>query len=715
VSGDLHSPSWYRVAGLRPRLKTHAEVHRHHYRGQLWYVLQDRASRRLYRFNPSAWQVIGLLDGVRTVQEAWDLAVHRLGDDAPTQDETIRLLGQLHGADLLQSEIAPDVDELLRRYTRQQSGKWWRNVRNPMSVKLPLIDPDRALKRTLPFYRWIFSFGGLVTWLALVGGAGVAAASHWNELTGNIADRILAPGNLLGMLLIFPFVKVVHEFGHACAVRARGGEVHEMGVMFLVFLPVPYVDASASSAFRSKWQRFVVGGAGMMAELALASFAMYLWLAVEPGIVRAICFNVMLIAGISTVLFNGNPLLRYDGYYMFADLVEIPNLGPRGGRFVAYLVQRYGFGVRELQAPEATPGERRWFVAYTVLSFVYRQFVTFGIILFVATQYFVVGVLLAIWAAVSAVVYPVVKGLVHVARGRTLRRQRHRAWAVTGSAILVVLVLLFAVPFPVWTRTEGVLWVPEQSVVRAATEGFVLSVDATPGAQVAGGTPLIRLEDPLLGPQERILAARLDELDSKLRDMQVEDRVQAQIVEQEIDYTRKELTRVRERLQGLVVAAPSAGRFVVPNLADLPARFVRKGEQLGFVAPPDRRLVRVVVDQDDVDLVRTHTRGIEVRLAEKVSDIFDATILREVPAASGELPSLALSERGGGRIALDPRQTDKPVALNPVFHFELTMPADGAELHIGGRVHVRFDHGATPLGQQAWRALRRLFLRRFTV
>jgi len=152
MSSELYSPSWYRVAALKPRLKTHAEVHRHHYRGQLWYVLQDRASRRMYRFNPAAWQLIGLLDGERTVQEAWDLACHRLGDDAPTQEESIRLLGQLHGSDLLQSDLPPDVDELLRRYGKQQKGKWWRNFKNTMSIKLPLVDPDRILRDTRSLY-----------------------------------------------------------------------------------------------------------------------------------------------------------------------------------------------------------------------------------------------------------------------------------------------------------------------------------------------------------------------------------------------------------------------------------------------------------------------------------------------------------------------------------------------------------------------------------
>jgi putative peptide zinc metalloprotease protein len=715
MSSELHSPSWYRVAALKPRLKTHAEVHRHHYRGQLWYVLQDRASRRMYRFNPAAWQLIGLLDGERTVQEAWDLACHRLGDDAPTQDESIRLLGQLHGADLLQSDLPPDVDELLRRYGKQQKGKWWRNFKNPMSIKLPLLDPDRILRATYAFYAPLFSRWGFFLWLLIVGTACVAAAFAWHDLTENLSDRVLAPSNLLTMFLLFPLVKTVHEFGHACAVRAKGGEVHEMGVMFLVFLPVPYVDASASSAFRSKWERFVVGGAGMMAELVLAAIAMLVWLNVEPGLVRAMAFNVMLIAGISTVLFNGNPLLRYDGYYMLADLIEIPNLGPRGNKYLTYLIDRYAFGVRELQAPDATVGEKRWFVCYTIAATIYRLFITFAIILFIAGQYFVIGVILAIWAGFSSVVLPIGKGIVHLISGKSLRRKRERAWAIAGATTVVVLGVVFLMPFPVWTRTEGVLWVPEQSVVRAGADGFVTRIVSTPGTRVAAGVKLIEIEDPLLVHQERLLVARLEELDFKMRALQIDARVQAGMTRDEIAYTEKELKRVRERLAGLTVTAPSEGRFVVANPTDMPLRFVRRGEQLGFVAPPAERIVRVVVRQDDVDYVRNRTESIEVKLTERVAETLPATVIREVPAASNELPSLALSDRGGGAIPLDPRKTDRPVALEPVFHFELHLPPNPDDLHIGGRVFVRFDHGTEPIATQTYRSVRRLFLKRFSV
>ena len=192
--------------------------------------------------------------------------------------------------------------------------------------------------------------------------------------------------------ITFPFVKALHELGHGFAVKRWGGEVHEMGIMFLVFMPVPYVDASAASAFQSKYQRMVVGSAGMLVEVFIAALAMFVWLNVEPGMIRAVAFNVMLIAGVSTVLFNGNPLLRFDGYYVLMDWLEIPNLGSRANQYIGYLIQRYPFGIRNAQSPVSARGERGWFVFYSIASFCYRMFIFATIIWFVAGEFFVVGV-----------------------------------------------------------------------------------------------------------------------------------------------------------------------------------------------------------------------------------------------------------------------------------------------------------------------------------
>jgi putative peptide zinc metalloprotease protein len=207
------------------------------------------------------------------------------------------------------------------------------NLKSPMSLRIPLVDPDAFLTRTVGYFRPLFGTSGLLLWLALVLPAVVLAGEHWAELTGNIADRVFATENLLLLSLCYPLVKIVHELGHGYAAKLNGREVREMGVMFLLFYPVPYVDASAANALRDKKQRALIGAAGMVSELAVAALATYAWVLLEPGLARAIAFNVMLIAGVSTLLVNGNPLLRFDGYYILADLIEVPNLGARANKY----------------------------------------------------------------------------------------------------------------------------------------------------------------------------------------------------------------------------------------------------------------------------------------------------------------------------------------------------------------------------------------------
>ena len=331
---DLHSPSWYRIAELRPRLRSHVRIHRHHYRGELWYVLEDRVSRKMHRVNPAGHYVIGLMNGYRSVNEIWESAVSKFGDDAPTQEEVIRLLGQLHSAEILQSEVTPDIAELLRRSRKGRRKTWVQNLLSPMAIRIPLFDPDRWLERWMPWFRPLFGVTGAVVWCVVVGMAAFSAAAHWPELTQDLSDRVLAPQNLVLLWLTFPVIKLFHEFGHACATKAWGGEVHEMGLMLLVLMPVPYVDASAATAFRETHRRAIVGAAGMIVEVFIASLALFLWLEVEPGITRAVLYNIMLIAGVSTVMFNGNPLLRYDGYYILSDVTQIPNLRARAQQYL---------------------------------------------------------------------------------------------------------------------------------------------------------------------------------------------------------------------------------------------------------------------------------------------------------------------------------------------------------------------------------------------
>ena len=710
---DLHSPSWYRIADLRPRLRSHVRIHRHHYRGELWYVLEDRISRRMHRFNPTAHYVIGLMNGHRSVNEIWESAISKFADDAPTQEEVIRLLGQLHSAEVLQSEVTPDIAELLRRATKSKRKTWFQNLLSPLAIRIPLFDPDRWLERWLPWFRPYFGVTGAIIWCAVVGSALFTAAAHWQELSQDLGDRVLAPQNLVLLWLTFPVLKLFHEFGHACATKAWGGEVHEMGIMLLVLMPVPYVDASSASAFRETHRRAIVGAAGMVVELFIASLALFLWLEVEPGITRAVLYNIMLIAGVSTVIFNGNPLLRYDGYYILSDITQIPNLRVRAQQYLGYLLETRLFGLK-LPPVEAGIKERYLFVFFAVASFLYRTFVMIAIAIFIASTYMIVGVLLALWAVVTAVVFPIVKAIYYLLRHPRLRRHRVRALVASGAIALLAVVLLCFAPLPLWTRAEGVIWVPDDAQVRAGADGFIREIVAVPGSSVREGSLLIVADDPTLRPKMRVLEAQLRLLEVRAQAERTVDRPRWQRTHDEIMATTAELEQSRTLVRELNMLSPTDGTFVLPSAQDLPERFVRKGQQIGYVVPAAVVTARVLVSQDQVDLVRTRTERVEVKLAGRVYDTFEASIRRESPAATNKLANLAMSSIGGGQVVVDPHESKEPKALNTWFEFELELPATQAFV-LGEHVYVRFEHGSEALAWRLYRSVRQLFMKRFSV
>ena len=448
--------SWHRISSLKPRLRRHLAVHRHRYRGASWYVVEDKSSGRVHRFTPAAYLFVGQMSGQRTVHDIWSYVVEQLGDDAPTQGEILRLLSQLNAMDLLQTDITPNPVEMTERLGRHTRARLRGRVGNPLAIKLPLWDPDRFLSSSEPIVRSAFSKAGAAVWIAVVFAALVLVAMHWNDLTNNISDRIFAAESLLLTALIFPVLKLFHELGHGYATKTADGEVHELGLMLLVFVPVPYVDASAAIVFKSKWRRALVGAAGMLTELFLAGLATVVWVAVEPGLVRSIAFEVMLIAGVSTVLFNANPLLRFDGYYILCDLAEMPNLGIRSSRYWGWLVERYLFGNAD-HPPAVVPGERVWLFAYAPLAFAYRMFMLFGIALFVASSFFVVGVLIAIWGIAVGIGLPIGKALRFVLTSPRIAGHRARAALITFGGIAAIGSALELIPAPLHSISESVV------------------------------------------------------------------------------------------------------------------------------------------------------------------------------------------------------------------------------------------------------------------
>lgn len=714
MGDDPFSPLWYRVSSLRPRLAPGTRISRHRYRGESWYVLQDPVTGRVHRFTPPTYWLLAAMDGRRTLDEIWRAAAERLGDAAPTQDELIQLLGQLHAVDAVHCDISPDVLEASERGAAFARRRWLSRLGSPLFMRFPLWDPDRFLERLLPRLRWASGWPLAAAWFMLVGSALVLAGMHWEELTANLSDRVLSAGNLLALWLVFPAVKLLHELGHAVATKARGGEVHEIGVMLLVFTPIPYVDSTAANAFRSKLDRALVGAAGMLVETALAAVAMFVWASVEPGWIRAMSFNVMLIAGVSTVVFNLNPLLRFDGYYILSDVIEIPNLAARSKRFLTEWIDRRLFGATIAQPLRLAPGEAPWLALYQPLSSLYRLTVMLSIALFLATRFFFIGVALAIWALLQGVAWPLAKGLWHVLGAPGLQQHRRRAVTVTVGAVALLGALLFAVPAPNRVMTEGVVWPPDDAQIRAQSNGFIERLNVTAGQAVAAGAELLRVGEPALDAQLLAQAARLDQALAELNNVLFSDRTRAELARQAVDAERAALDRLLSEFERQSVIARSEGVVHIVRAVDLPGRYVRNGDLLGFISRGDNRTIRIVLPQEDVERVRGRVRAVAVRLAPESSRVVDARFVREVPAGRDELPSRALAIEGGGPFEVDPRERDGRRTLNRVFQFDVEL-AEPAAAPMGARAYVRIDLPAEPLGQQAYRRLRQLLLARLDV
>lgn len=707
------SQDWYRVGPLRPRLRSHVEIHRQRFRGGTWFIVQDLHSGKYFRLSPAANLMASLMDGRRSLQFLWETACTQYPDDPPTQTEVIRLLSQLHHADLVAGDMPPDIAELGRRHHDQTRKSLISRLRNPLALRFPLFDPDRFLGASMWMMRWLFTIWGFSLWLGLIIAGVTLVAMHWGELTGGLTDRILSAQNVALIALAYPLIKAVHELGHAYATKVWGGEVHEIGVMFLVFIPVPYVDASSSAAFPEKRRRIVVGGAGIMVEMALAAIAMIVWINVEPGLVRAFAFNIMLIGGISTLLFNGNPLLRFDGYFVLADVLEIPNLGQRSNKYFWYLVQRYLLGISEATNPVTARGERAWFLFYSVAAFLYRVSVSIAISLFVAQKFFVIGTILAIWAISNVLVFPIFKGLKFLFTGASLRLRRGRALILSTIIVAVVMVLLFAVPVPNRTLALGVVWLDEGEVLRATTQGFVTDAPIE-SRSVAANAVILRMSDPDLAAKTRLARARLKEIRLRLQGVTGADAVQANLLREQVRHLEGRLALFENRSAALVVRAAFAGRALVPNAADLPGRYIEKGAVLGYLMKDEDLRLRVAVPQDMAELVRDSV-GVQIRMQRALATAVPGRIVGAAPESQPILPSPALSSEAGGPFATDPSDPSGKRSVQSLFVFDVSPTAPVAPAMVGERAVVRFDLGATPLGFRIGRSLRQLFLARFNV
>ncbi len=709
---SLYSPHWYRAEALTPRLKSHCAIGRQVHRGQVWHVVSNRASGEFFRVTPTAYAVIGLMDGRRTVERIWREAAVALGDDLPTQDDVIQLLSRLHQADLLHSGAAPDMAELAERRDKRARQKLLQSVKNPFAVRVPLVDPDRFLTRWKPLGDLMFTPVAALLYLALIGYAGALALIEWPALSADFASSLAAVETVLLIALVYPAVKAVHELGHGFAVKRWDGEVREMGVMMLFFVPVPYVDASAATAWPDKWPRVLVSAMGVLAELGIAALALIVWASVEPGFVRSLAFAAMTTAGVSTLLFNGNPLLRFDGYYALSDAVEIPNLSKRGNDFVGHLIKRYAFGMARERFPALAPGEAVWLPSYAVAAFLYRIVIAISISILISGWFFELGVLIALFTLGQMLLWPGAKALWRVLFSEAFMKVRKRAVSTTVAGIVAALAAVAFAPLPYSYRADAVVWLGEEAKAVVGESGFVAEAFVAPGEPVVAGAPIWRLESPRLSAQRASAAAQLSGLRASLEADRAFNQAAAQRAREQIAEAEARLARFDARIAALTVRAPSAGAFEPVDRRDPVGRHLQKGAPVGYLIDPERPVtLRLAAPEEAVDLIRERGRALAARFAHLPGRTFAAEIAREAPTVGSAPPHPALTTVGRGRLTPDPTSHDVPRVLERFGLLDVAVLDPPPNRMVGAAATVRVDLGWASLGAQIWRPARQLVLK----
>lgn len=707
VNGTLFSSQWHRVARLRPRLRATVTVERHVHRGEKWYQLADGATGRRHRLNEAAYRYAGRLDGNLTAGELWDALATESGDAILTQDEAIRVMGQLSNAGLIQSEMTPDVERLFRQQREHTRRRRWMDV-NPLAVRVRLFDPTRLLTVFDHWLTTLFSVPALLLWLVVVLPAVAIALHQWRELTAFATAHADIPRYWLIAWFAYPLIKAVHELAHALALRRWGGDVRDVGFTLFVLVPAPYVDASAAAGFAKRSQRAVVSAVGIMVELFIAALALFVWLNVQPGWVHDIAFVVTVIAAVSTVLFNGNPLLRFDGYHLLCDAFDLPNLDSRSRAWWRGWIQRALFRVPAPGLPVA-PGEAKWLFAYAPLAWLYRLYLGVQIALWVGVKSVLLGIVVAAALLAMMIIMPLralLRGLLQSAPGAQRQRALRIAWVLGVAAS----VLLLFVPLPYGALAPAVVWLPEQAEVRAQTDGMVRELKVRDGEAVQPGQVLALLDDPELAAKQAEATNRLSALRAQYFNALRFDRVQTQQFTQALAHAENELAHVDARIAQLQVRSEVAGRMVLAREQDVPGMYLKRGQMLGHVFAPDAVVVRAVVAEGDATLVQSRARAAAVWLEAEPRQRFTGAVRREVPAAAFKLPGAALSERNGGPVVTDPADSEHLRTLQPIFTVDVALAAQSLE-RIGGRAWVRFDFGAEPLAFQWGRAAGQLLLK----
>ncbi|MCO6435855.1 MAG: HlyD family efflux transporter periplasmic adaptor subunit [Phycisphaerae bacterium] len=690
------------LAQVRVGLREDLDVSRHLFRGKPSYIVRDPVTFQCQQFDPGDYHILTAIDHSRTLGETFDDLVVRGRARRDDEDRFFQFVMDLHRLGFLRLPVS-DHKSLYRRHLSKEQAKRRRAWTSFLYTQIPVLNPDAFLNRTIRFARPLFSWPAFILWAVLLGTA-IFVAIHNRQSLAQPLEGMLATRNLALMWLTLVVLKVFHEFGHAFACKHFGGHVPEMGVSLIMMTPCAYVDATSSWGFSRRRDRLVVALAGMYIETAIAALAVFVWALTDPSLLHSAAYNVMFLAGSVTVLFNINPLMRFDGYYIMSDLVEVPNLRARSAQYIAACMKKWFLGIESERVIEGRR-LRGILFGFGVASFLYRLSLLLAISAVLATKFFIVGVSLAVFYVGRTVATAVAKIIQYLWQAEETAHVRVRAVAL-GLLLVVGFPAGFLwIPLPARVRAAGVIGQERESVLRAPADVFVEAIAARNDETVHEGAPLLKLRDENL--ELAVAAAQADVREAEiLADaFRLAEPHRAEQEAQRADAARRELERAKERLTQLEVAAPHEGVVIQTLKPEDIGRFLPRGEVLATVADGPWQIRAVLSEEEFTAAGPAIGKRVLVRTTARPDTLLHGEIERIAPMAHRAVPSAALTQLAGGDIHVDPATG---VTNRPYFEVVVRLddPPAGLLRHgMGARVLL---HGAPePFAVQAFRRLHR--------
>jgi putative peptide zinc metalloprotease protein len=711
---------------LKVKLRPDLVVQPQFYEGMTHYVIKDPLALKYFRFKIEEYFLLQQFDGNHTLQEVKKAFERKYRPQTISIEDLTRFVAQLHEAGIIHIDSNEQAKVLIRRRKKNRWRKVWAFLANILFIKIPIIDPERLLTRMYPYFRWIFTRTFVAICMTSMLLALTLVVSQWKDFYDKLPDfqSFFNWWTIMSFWVCLAIVKIIHEFGHGLTAKHFGGEVHEMGILFLVLTPALYCDVTDSWLLPNKWRRIWISAAGIFVECFLASIATFVWWYSTPGLLNSLAMATMFICSVNTIMFNANPLLRYDGYYVLADWLEIPNLRIKSTQFFGYLIQEKVLGL-EIPVQSYLPRSRRiLFVTYSIASYLYRWFVTFAILWFLSQllkpyKLESVSYLLATGSLVPLLgmpVYQIVKFLRTPGRLRKVKKARAAAYAAAAVAIVTGILLI---PTPLRIQGTLVLRLAHPKEIYAEVEGRLIELNVKNGEWIKKDTVLARLKNP---DKEKELIQRQQDHDVSFHKAlwygtspEPENRAQAKQYEEFAEKLEPMIAKMVEQIgkltlisdrDGQVVGSPhqeTVGQWIRPPHQQTVGEWDKPGNKpFCEVGDPHHLEAHIIVEQSDIHLIHTDDLA-WIKIYGKAEATFKGRVSEIAKRTREEVPT-ELSNLAGGEIAS--KADPKTGAAKPLIAvYEVIIPVENPDLMLapGLRGAAKINGGTYTL---AWWLLR---------